>query len=458
METFKIDFDGENGVDKLFNEYGKHTQDDTLKLVPFTTTKDKTGFSDFTGVVGSFSRFIDNKKFKSNFDVEKFYEKLNGLVSCEDEEKVIDMIKTLFIKDGRIVPFNIKSMNYINANNDNDKIAFFLYSMFVTDEVKGHYMDACDKEESNVLQKLVFEAMPVLKAESNIGGDKYDCFLPYVKESFQKDLIYMLSKPEMYKKNLKRFLEYYFMFYVTQLVIKLSKFENAEANVVEKIYMTLSWEVTTKTRHAYEYGWRYVKEFIPKLFTHAVTLEFIAHNNQECNMDYIQVYQKISETNDEEVSEQICAITDKYRKWISNVDYTMCVHDSKKDGESKTLNEIRYLFEIIDYQFNNGTRKAAYGRYSARFIEFVQSNFGKRRGASGYTFNITEQDIILFTQIVLGQNEGRIRLVTLFEEFEKRGLIFDRDSKKKIVELYEKLNLLEKKSDSGDAQYVKSIL
>lgn len=33
-----------------------------------------------------------------------------------------------------------------------------------------------------------------------------------------------------------------------------------------------------------------------------------------------------------------------------------------------------------------------------------------------------------------------------------------RESKKHIVELFEKMNLLEKRSDSGDAQYVKYIL
>ncbi|HBL5328060.1 TPA: DNA phosphorothioation-dependent restriction protein DptG, partial [Clostridioides difficile] len=35
---------------------------------------------------------------------------------------------------------------------------------------------------------------------------------------------------------------------------------------------------------------------------------------------------------------------------------------------------------------------------------------------------------------------------------------FDRDSQSKVVELFEKLNIIEKKSDSGDAQYVRSIL
>ncbi|QWQ96652.1 DNA phosphorothioation-dependent restriction protein DptG [Clostridioides difficile] len=37
-------------------------------------------------------------------------------------------------------------------------------------------------------------------------------------------------------------------------------------------------------------------------------------------------------------------------------------------------------------------------------------------------------------------------------------MYFDRDSQSKVVELFEKLNIIEKKSDSGDAQYVRSIL
>ena len=46
----------------------------------------------------------------------------------------------------------------------------------------------------------------------------------------------------------------------------------------------------------------------------------------------------------------------------------------------------------------------------------------------------------------------------LFDEFRKRGIYLDKQSQESIVEFYEKLNLIEKKSDSGDAQYVKGIL
>lgn len=64
----------------------------------------------------------------------------------------------------------------------------------------------------------------------------------------------------------------------------------------------------------------------------------------------------------------------------------------------------------------------------------------------------------MFTRIILQEYDGRVRLAKLFDEFEKRGLLFDRESKKRIIALYEKMNLLEKRSDSGDAQYVKYIL
>ena len=64
----------------------------------------------------------------------------------------------------------------------------------------------------------------------------------------------------------------------------------------------------------------------------------------------------------------------------------------------------------------------------------------------------------MFTKIILKQYDGRVRLSVLFKEFEKRGLLFDRESKKLITELFEKMDLLEKRSDSGDAQYVKYLL
>lgn len=150
-------------------------------------------------------------------------------------------------------------------------------------------------------------------------------------------------------------------------------------------------------------------------------------------------------------------INDRYERWIDNVDFSGCKH-SESVSTCATLNEVKRLFETIDYQFLNSFRTSHYNGYNKKYIEFVQKNFGKRRGTLGYTIGVTENDIIMFTKIILAENEGKLKLSLLFEKFEERGLIFDRESKRKITELFEKMNFLEKRSDSGDAQYVKSVL
>ena len=54
--------------------------------------------------------------------------------------------------------------------------------------------------------------------------------------------------------------------------------------------------------------------------------------------------------------------------------------------------------------------------------------------------------------------EDKITLKDLFKEYERRGVFLDSYSQIEVIDLLGKLNLIDKKSDSGDAQYVKSIL
>ena len=461
MSNFGLKIFGDNSIENTFrfSENGlTHAQDVKFKLLPFTAN-DKDYVVDFGGVVGAFVRYMNSKSLNPKFNRDDFLNELKNLVEASDKEKEIltGIIDNLFVKDGELVIFNVKSLNYIKSSTNQEKIAFFLYSMFINEKLISQFSDFVMKSDTNLIHKLVFDALPQLKNISKPDDEKYACCLPYIQSVFQEDLEYLMKNQELFGKNIKRLLEYYFMFYISQLAVKLNKFENGDKGTLEKIYMTLSWEVTSRTRQAYEYGWKYVKEHVIKLFSHAVTLELMSHNNKDLKMDYIGINKELAE--ETYVGEQIDELIYEYKKRITDVDFNQCKHDSSKDGICVVSNKVRELFEIIDFQFSESKkRKSAYRHYQARYIEFVQTNFGKRRGGLGYNFNINEQDIILFTQIIIGIKGGRIRLVNLFNEFEKRGLIFDRESTRKIVELLEKLNLLEKKSDSGDAQYVRSVL
>lgn len=89
--------------------------------------------------------------------------------------------------------------------------------------------------------------------------------------------------------------------------------------------------------------------------------------------------------------------------------------------------------------------------------EFCKYRWVKNRKKSGLVLNLTERDIIFLTKVSL-RDEEKIRLNDLYKEYEFRGIYLDNSSKEYLQEFFTKLNLIDKKSDSGDAQYVKRIL
>ena len=131
----------------------------------------------------------------------------------------------------------------------------------------------------------------------------------------------------------------------------------------------------------------------------------------------------------------------------------------KNNYESGNIDSlIRGFFDDIILQFEKGTsRSGTPGKYSKTFSAFCKNNFLKRFGRCGNMLALSEELLILMTKIVI-EGKKQMRLNELFDAFRKRGIYLDKQSQKSVVEFYEKLNLIEKKSDSGDAQYVKGIL
>lgn len=458
LKDYKIDLEEfKNGF--KFTEKGlTHKQGSRYKLLPYAANE-KTLVDDFSGVLGSFSRLISNKEIEGTFNYDEFIEEVAEQIGDYEgnlsRETFKDIIRTMFIEDGKLVNFDIKTLNYINSTNADEKIANFLYSVLFDENIKKEALSHYDTEVNNILYKLVLKSLPTLK-EKKYSMSGYNCYIPYVKEIFIKDFSFLIKHEELYKDSLKRLLEYYYMFYISQLSIKLDKFENAELDKIEKVYYTLSWESTSKNRTAYRLGWELLKGKVNSLFSHAVALELLNTNGDENQLGYLELAEAYNSMEKDEIEESLREAVNIYQSQIKDIDWNEFRQTSKQSSVNG-FNEVYRLYESLEYQFDKGTRKRAHDAYKNWFVKFVEKNFGKRRGALGYNLNMTEDDIILMTKICISDKK-KLKLNVLFEEFEKRGLFFDRDSSKKVIQLYEKLNLLEKKSDSGDAQYVRSVL
>lgn len=459
VNNFKIDLNGIRETFKFSDSGLTNKQGVNYKLLPYAANE-KTLVAEFSGVVGAFSRTISNKELKGKFEVENFIndvaDRIGEYQDDLSKEYFKDIVKTMFIDNDNLVDFDIKTINYISSTSADEKIANFLYSILFDENIKSSVNKYYDRKIDNVMYKLVLDSLPELK-DKVVSIGEYKCYLPFVRDQFIKDFEFLISQEELYKDSLKRFLEYYYMFYVSQLVMKLEQFEKADTTKADKLYYTLDWEKTGKTRTAYQFGWEKIKNSTTSLFSHAVVLEMLNHNEIDDQLGYKQLAEIFNNMDEKDIESQLNELINEY---INSAKHVKTWNEFKYNDRQSNVNGfnlVNKLFCVIMYQFEHSARSRANDAYKNWFVKFVQKNFAKRRGQLGYNLNMTEDDIILMTKICINNND-KLKLNELFEEFELRGLFFDRDSKQKVVQLYEKLNLLEKKSDSGDAQYVKSIL
>jgi len=465
-KQYQVDVDAVKETFRFTTTGLQHKQAVNYKMLPFVANETKL-VSEFAGVTGAFSRMVAQKELKEDFDVNLFLENAADQVDDYDEENNKEaqnrnafksIVRTLFLDEDKLVHFDVKTLNYVAANSSEEKVALFLFSSMIDEKSLEAARQTYEKPVDNMLYKIVLEALPKLRDKTYRVGE-YVCYLPYVKELFQKDFQLLLSNEDFYKQSLSHFLEFYYMFYLSQLIMKLNRFENADLTAQEPLYFTLDWEKTAKTRMAYQYGWEKLKPLTETFFTHAVVLEMLNHDGSGIPKGYLELKQILDaqETFQNTVDELLKLYTEQIGKMDSK-DYKNSLH-GKVDFEAITdgFSRVKDLYETVRYQFENSTRSRANDSFRNWFIKFYQANFAKRRGQLGYNLNITEDDIIFLTKLCVG-TEDKIKLKDLFVEMEKRGVYFDKYSQEKIEILYEKLNLLEKKSDSGDAKYVKSIL
>ena len=76
----------------------------------------------------------------------------------------------MFIENGNLVDFDIKTINYLSSTSADQKIATFLYSVLFSEDLKQDASFHYDRDVDNILYKIVLNALPELKhKEISIG-------------------------------------------------------------------------------------------------------------------------------------------------------------------------------------------------------------------------------------------------------------------------------------------------
>nr|WP_236937587.1 DNA phosphorothioation-dependent restriction protein DptG [Flavobacterium coralii] len=362
-------------------------------------------------------------------------------------------------------------MNFISGNAAIKDIPFFISDIFLGDNELFKSVLSGDREDDHLLNQLISDCLPDLMERKEAKREKqiYSNLLPVVTDLFQSDLDFLLSDKQYFLENFELFFKYYYFFYFTQLAIKLDDF-GAISFKLKPVYFTMEWENLSESRISlHKNGWKHIHKNYERIFAHANALELLNYITVEGTSpgDYEGInlmYNTFSQDEKITFGECLDVLMTFYKEKVNTLNpdasWQSCEEQLQesligKDYKEYFTKKMYSFWYLIKYQFENGKRKKPYTDYAQWLITFTKENFTKSAGRYGTKMVLSQEMLLFLTKLCVGKKD-KIRLKTFWEELSRRGVAMDETSKSEVVKLFERINLIEKKSDSGDAQYIKS--
>lgn len=448
----------EDNLEKLKDQCGRksfrHKINVNSPLLPFRTdTRDQTNFSrGFKGILGEFSRVSYNKTLNESFTLDESIDDIilntNWDIDKRYEEYLKSFLESYLINDDSdINVLHPALFLYLNKTEhkrgDNEKdIAIFFRDVFFKDINNFNDYFENINEIDNIIVKLILDNIPELEDEKI--DQVYYSSLNFIVDVFKEDFEFIKNNSDFVINNLDLIFAYYYFYYSVQLVLKADQpIDVVDLTKPNQVYYLLDWESASKNRKAIN-GYDFIKNTLYYFFA---------------NMNLIEMLNTLAGTQGllcSEIYDLMSAGKINKNEYIKVLnDWVQYYENMRNFNNYQQSNDFKYIVNTLKNDLKNMGHQQLYA-YWRNLNNVALKYFVKSRGRYGHVLNIDKTFLYLITALCV--KEEKIKLNDLFKEYERRGLFFDRYSKEKIVELLNTWNLIDKKSDSGDAQYVKSIL
>ncbi len=443
------------------NSNGKKSLKHSVKhanFLPFQTRNpERAKFGNgFGPVLGETFRKLGGTQLNEDLDIESLIDRIINKVEIEIEDKpaLQEILASYLGQSSSIRMFHPMVFNYISLSPNTEAVGEKDIAQYIVDalledgEKLQDIMTLTDRE--HVLTRLICSNLPELTRGSK--DHKYAKAFPYIEAVFKEDLAFLVANREFFMTHINLFLAYYYFYSITQFTLKLNQFENLDSASPTPLYYNVDWENSNRNRMAVTKGFKTIIESARRLLIHINTLEQLNILMDTQNLQYAELiakFKRMDNSNQEEIIKS-------FNEWI--IEYSDVAIGSAEDIKKAVNFEdcIHILHKQIVKAYEKPSMQGPKSRYALALTEIGRLYFLKTRGSLGHTLNVTQDFLLLLTAISVKYE--KMSLKQLFVEYEKRGIYFDRYSRESIIELLNKLNLIEKKSDSGDAQYVKPIL
>ena len=313
--------------------------------------------------------------------------------------------------------------------------------------------------QTNLFNDIIIKALN--KTEGQVATDNEYISIPFIRERFGEDLKWLLGKEDsVVVKYIHIFLHFYLCYSISQTIAYLDPRKYTEPITKPiKMYYILSSEHSSESRDAVVNGWnKYVnKEAEEKLFGRIQALDIINGLFGKSIGFYNDVYnelQKIEFSDDvkSKLEEVLTAYQRDKRKQLSSRENANFPFPDEINTEVNSYGE---FIEKLACLCTTLQSKEYESKMKIRINNIMKIRLlSTRRGRE--VLNLDDE--MLFFLMAMISKGKRMRLEDLYAGFGNYGILFDFETKNAIESYLLKLNLLERKSDSGEAQYVTIVL
>lgn len=396
--------------------------------------------------------YLVNQKQMPTSQVPEFVRMMRDIMFVNGNLNITD---SAFIKYLPLVPNDERiSMKDRKKYNDGQrKLANYLYSMLSDEmQISGH------SNTPNLFSKILQEALTPFCGFSDDSKERDYIVLPYIKKSFEEDLCWMLEQEESVKvKYLHLLLHFYACYAVTQAIVRITAKDKQSEDEPAPFYFILNSERASVNHDAVVRGWSYQipKSSLDKLYGKSQALD-ILNSVLGSNVGFYNNIRKVLYQTDFEDNRELCnKLLSKYQEEKREV-------FNRRSSESGSIEEIEIDVHSYDEFISTlellctGLQSPSYiSRMRKKVIDLLSVRFLQSR--RGNFVLVLDNEMLTFL-VALFTRSKKTKLENLYKLFNKYGIYFNRGSRLAIEEYLLKLNLLDRKSDSGEAQYVTVIL
>lgn len=396
--------------------------------------------------------YLVNQKQMPTTQVPEFVRMMRDIMFVNGNLNITD---SAFIKYLPLVP-NDERISIKDRKKYNDgqrKLANYLYSMLSDEmQISGH------SKTPNLFSKILQEALTPSCGFSDDLKERDYIVLPYIKKSFEEDLRWMLEQEESVKvKYLHLLLHFYACYAVTQAIVRITAKDKQSEDEPAPFYFILNSERASVNHDAVVRGWSYQipKSSLDKLYGKSQALD-ILNSVLGSNVGFYNNIRKVLYQTDFEDNRELCnKLLSKYQEEKREV-------FNRRSSESGSIKEIEIdvhsydeFISTLEYLCTGLQSPSYISRMRKKVIDLLSVRFLQSR--RGNFVLVLDNEMLTFL-VALFTKSKKTKLENLYKLFNNYGIYFNRGSRLAIEEYLLKLNLLDRKSDSGEAQYVTVIL